>query len=440
MTSEREQQKIQNNRSLLLSISHHKGKATTMYSKQRIQAGKCHSYNTILSLCSVLFVVCNLPHATAFQHTVHPVLSLTHYQPQSYFERDALLHDNIRSLSSTKLGSRPPRFNEFSKFDSDRFRRPKRRGRTGIVSYFSSLFRGFSLQQWLVYFNVVFYVVQVLSAINYVPVLNSYLSRFGYRPIPTSRIIEQNIWGGAPVTLRLPTRRVNSYGPFTTDFYFVSGRMAQLQPHRYLTAGFLHGSVIHLLLNMQSLSRLPPLLENGLGWPLYLAAYLSSIVSGNIAHDIVSNGNGSPCLGASGGICGLNGLLFSTLRKMGRDKESNVVLNNMFTLVIYGLMSSRVSNAGHIGGFIAGALMGHLFSPQFRKSYVSKRSRWNIDPTPFQNSGLIKNGFTQTDSKIPISYFYILAAFAMLTKESLRSIGPAIVKGFLKPGSLGGVY
>ena len=327
-------------------------------------------------------------------------------------------------------------------FDIDKFRRRGRKGKgiRGLTSYYSSLFSGVSLQQWLVYFNILFYALQILSAIQYLPTLNMYLGRFGYRPIETSKIVEQNIWGGSPITLRLPTRRISSYGPFTTDFYFVSGRMAQLQPHRYLTAGFLHGSVIHLLLNMQALSRLPPMLERGLGWPLYLASFLASIVSGNVAHNVVTNGNGSPCLGASGGICGLNGLLFSVLRKMGRDKESNVVLNNMFTLVIYGLMSSRVSNAGHIGGFIAGALVGHLFGPNFRKSYVSRRSRWNTEQTEFQNAGLLKPGYTEAQAKIPIKFFYAFAAFAVLTKESLRGIPSDIVRGFLKPGSLGGVY
>lgn len=414
---------------------------SSRYSKRKLRLTTRLSY--LVWICSCLVAICSVPASNAFELQSSPTVPSSPLLSKTLKWRNS----SIRLPGDiTQLYSRRPSTTHYNMFEDgsynrDRPKGPKRRGRgkVGIISYFSTLFRGFSLQQWIVYFNVLFYVLQVLSAVNYVPTLNRYLSRFGYRPISTSKIIEQNVWGGAPVSLRLPTRRVNSYGPFTTDFYFVSGKMAELQPHRYLTAGFLHGSVIHLLLNMQALSRLPPLLENGLGWPIYLATYLTSIVSGNIAHNVIANG-GSPCLGASGGICGLNGLLFSTLRKMGRDKESNVVLNNMFTLVIYGLMSARVSNAGHIGGFIAGAAMGHLFSPQFRKSYVSRRSRWNTDETAFQNSGLVKNGFTQTDSKIPISYFYVFVAFAILTKASFRRILPAIVKGFVKPGSLGGVY
>jgi len=311
-----------------------------------------------------------------------------------------------------------------------------------MKTYLKSRFKHVSFQQWLVYLNVCCYILQILSAVSYVPKLNRYLSRFGYRRISASKVLEQNIWGGNPISFRLPTRRISSYGPFTTDFYFVSGKLARFQPHRFLTAGFLHGSAIHLLVNMQSLYQLPMFLEKGIGAPLYLAVYLTSIVTGNFSHDIVTGGNGTPCLGASGGICGLNGLLFSVLRKMDRDKESNVVLNNMFSMIIFGFMSSRVSNAGHIGGFVAGMIMGHFFAPNFKKSWSAKRSRWNDSDSNGQlrSSGLLKSNYGEYKSIIPLSYFYAALAFVFLTKAYIRDIPFTIIRGLLNPGRLGGVY
>jgi len=311
-----------------------------------------------------------------------------------------------------------------------------------MKTYLKSRFKNVSFQQWLIYLNVCCYILQITSAVSYVPKLNRYLSRFGYRRISASKVLEQNIWGGNPISFRLPTRRISSYGPFTTDFYFVSGKLARFQPHRFLTAGFLHGSAIHLLVNMQSLYQLPMFLEKGFGAPLYLAVYLTSIVTGNFSHDIVTGGNGTPCLGASGGICGLNGLLFTLLRKMDRDKESNVVLNNMFSMIIFGFMSSRVSNAGHIGGFVAGMIMGHFFAPNFKKSWSAKRSRWNDSDSNAQlrSFGLLKSSYGEYKSIIPLSYFYAALAFVFLTKAYIRDIPFTIIRGFLNPGRLGGVY
>lgn len=303
-----------------------------------------------------------------------------------------------------------------------------------------------SLQQWLVYINVIFYVIQITSAVGYLPTLNGYMTRFGYRPISKSKIIEQNVWGKSPISFRLPSmRRVSSYGPFTTDFYFLSGKMAKLQPHRYLTAGFLHGSIIHLGLNMQALRRIPKMLLEGLSWPLYVASYVAAIVTGNIAHNLISSRMHQaavPCLGASGGICGLNGLLFITLWKMGREAESDRVMRNMVSLVIYGLLTPSVSNAGHIGGFIAGVVMGYLFGPTFEKSYAAQRSRWDtaLSDSNFRRAGLLKQGYDEFEPKASLKLFLAIVTFALLTKESFRSIPYAIYVGFGKPGRLGGVY
>ena len=62
----------------------------------------------------------------------------------------------------------------------------------------------------------------------------------------------------------------------------------------------------------------------------------------------------SVCIGASGGICGLYGLMLSSLMKMGNSDAAYYVLKQMVWLLAFGWLVPNVSNAGHVGGFIGG--------------------------------------------------------------------------------------
>lgn len=67
---------------------------------------------------------------------------------------------------------------------------------------------------------------------------------------------------------------------------------------RFITPAFLHGSPLHLLVNMISLAQLGPITEWTCGRQRFAAIYVTSAVAGNVLSYF---GDPNPALGASGG-------------------------------------------------------------------------------------------------------------------------------------------
>jgi membrane associated rhomboid family serine protease len=332
-----------------------------------------------------------------------------------------------------------------------------------------------SLQRILVLINVACFVKQITSAITYLPALNKALrnTNFPYGGLAKLDIIEQSLLGTAPIMIEskaasfpflagvpipksLQSRAygealtvASSLGPFTMDF--VNQRLlTRLQPHRYLTSGFLHGSLIHLLFNMRYLWKIPRWVEdnggtgNGKvgGWPLYLATYLSSILAGNFARDYFSStamGASTLCLGASGGICGLNGLMFAMLRRMGNNRDSTLVLKDMAFLILFGQLMDGVSNASHIGGFICGAAFGWLFGPNYSPGYSSWRLSMDDNEPSLDYRRVMGSGINPDKPDIPLRYAFGVAGLTILLRPELRAVFGCIIKGFKNPGALSGM-
>jgi membrane associated rhomboid family serine protease len=232
-----------------------------------------------------------------------------------------------------------------------------------------------------------------------------------------------------------------SPGPLTRDFFYTTV-WAQRQPHRYLTAGFLHGGIIHLLLNMESLRRLPTWLETGLGGGVYLTTFLASVVAGNVGHTFLAADGitaNAACLGASGGICGLYGLLFVSLSRMGSQRAASQVLWGMGRVILYGLLLTNVSNASHIAGFGAGIAMGLLLAPTYRKSYSARRKN-SLEVDVHSRDYRTAMGFGMEPSTrgglVPLSLVWLSAAVCVLVMPRLRSAPQLVLRGLLKPGSL----
>ena len=223
-------------------------------------------------------------------------------------------------------------------------------------------------------------------------------------------------------------------GPFTMDFVHHSA-LSRWQPHRYLTAGFLHGSLIHLLINMHSLRQVPNWLETGLGRPLFVTAFLVGIVSGNMWHSLSTLDN-SMCLGASGGICALYGLMFTALIKMGNIHMGTRVLKSMAVLLLFGFVLDNVSNAAHIGGFLGGIAIGILCGPTYRKSYsLSRRNSLEVDLADREYR--LAMGFGKVPSRrglVPVSLLWALAIVFLVSDPLYRRIPMQIYRGIVQPG------
>jgi len=369
-------------------------------------------------------------------------------------------------------------FNERGDFDPDKLNRYRRgnkwnRKSSSLISFssikrflfpsslFASTSKIWTAQKCLIYLNILAYAFQLLTAMLSTPQLNEALSLSnGYSGALFSpfQILERNLLGKSTILLRGPPmiNNVNpsissllyrpikaaSTGPFTMDFMFLS-LFAKVQPHRFLSAGFLHGSIFHLYFNMRYLSQFPRWVEFGLGKSLYLSVFLASIVSGNIAHYVTStssSASASACLGASGGICGLYGFLFIMYRKLNRSPQSWSVLRSMAFIFIFGAIADNISNASHFGGFIGGLLLGYLCSPNFRKSYVAKRKVWFDDDSEQGLRRIMGPEVVETAPFVSLGMMWaLMLALGIWYQPSVRLIPLMAWKGLTHPGSLSGM-
>jgi membrane associated rhomboid family serine protease len=137
------------------------------------------------------------------------------------------------------------------------------------------------------------------------------------------------------------------------DGFTLSG-VAEGEWWRLLTAAFLHGSIIHLGLNMLMLWWIGAPIEEAIGRGRYLLLYVVSGLAGS-AGALLLTDPGQLTVGASGAIFGLLGaaLVFERQRTyvLGGSALSIIVLNLVLTFAIPG-----ISIGGHLGGLIGGAL------------------------------------------------------------------------------------
>jgi membrane associated rhomboid family serine protease len=217
-------------------------------------------------------------------------------------------------------------------------------------------------------------------------------------------------------------------GSFTTNWIF-HPIMARAQPHRYITAGFLHGGIVHLLLNMDSIRRMPDWLETGLGAGLYLSTFLTSIVTGHISHTYFDDFK-SACLGASGGIMGLYGLMYVCLVRMGNSRAAWLVLRGLAWLLVYGFALGGISNAAHFGGFLGGVVMGISFGPRYRSSYaLLRKNSLEVDNSPRDYRSVMGLGTKATSGIFPLSVFWAVCVLSLLSQPRLRSAPLMALRG-----------
>jgi membrane associated rhomboid family serine protease len=109
------------------------------------------------------------------------------------------------------------------------------------------------------------------------------------------------------------SRMIDQFALWPIDLslqHLLTGAYA-FHPWQLLTYGFLHGSVLHLFLNMYALWLFGRSLETSLGSQRFLLFYLTCVVGAALAHLLVqsyliSHGvTPRPVIGASGGTFGL---------------------------------------------------------------------------------------------------------------------------------------
>ena len=438
-------------------VQRHQQKSSEFTKSHRCRV-KCSGLLPALFMASIVFLLNNCCFCEGFQAPTregyfrHPsyqskkcvplvALDLRCQYPKSFAPS---VSDNRPNRQNKAIYARGP-----VGFDDEYFRR-KRMGLTrgrgrGMLS-------NLSVQKILVALNIVFFLLQILSAANYAPILSSILSRSraeGEVALKGSDLARRMVLGESSLTIMgrastfgQPHIVASSVGAFTMDFAHQTV-LSSIQPHRLITSGFLHGSLLHLAFNMRYLWSIPKFVEEGLGRLLYLSTYLASIVAGNLAHSSVASSGPAAlglCLGASSGICGLQGIIFIMLNRMGNKAASASIFKNMIWLVIFGSMTPGISNAGHVGGFIAGALVGWLFGPQYGGSYQMKR-KWSlaVDDSSPEYRSMMGFGIEQKKPKLKLRYLWLAFALVVWYKPVVRTIPICLLLGFKNPGLLSGL-
>lgn len=149
----------------------------------------------------------------------------------------------------------------------------------------------------------------------------------------------------------------------------------------FLSYGFLHAGVVHLLFNMLTLLSLGRPLVEELGSLRFLLLYLVAQLGGGLGYALLSGGN-QPMVGASGALFGLAGgllvlrlqidredmPLFEALRGLLRPALLLIVIN----VVMYVALNGNLAWETHLGGFLAGALAMAVLLPGVPPSQAAR--------------------------------------------------------------------
>jgi len=136
--------------------------------------------------------------------------------------------------------------------------------------------------------------------------------------------------------------------------------------YRIITSMFLHMGVTHIFSNMLLLFFLGNEVEKEVGTILYAIMYFAAGIVATIAvfiEEIVTDKD-MVVVGASGAIFGLLGVLFALVLFKRVTKET-MSPGRVFMVIILsihnGFTQANVANTAHIGGLIAGFILGVIF-------------------------------------------------------------------------------
>ena len=140
----------------------------------------------------------------------------------------------------------------------------------------------------------------------------------------------------------------------------------------FLTYGFLHSGLLHLVVNMITLGSLGPVVYYRVGAGKFLLIYALSILGGAAGFALLSD-TFRPMVGASGALFGLAGAILAweyvdrfTLREALWPVIRAVVLLVLLNIVLYYAMNRLLAWEAHLGGFVLGWIAAMLVDPRSR--------------------------------------------------------------------------
>jgi rhomboid protease GluP len=143
-----------------------------------------------------------------------------------------------------------------------------------------------------------------------------------------------------------------------------------------LSAGFLHGGILHIYFNLSGLRPLVAEVENVLGLGRTILIYTIATIGGFALTSAVrlitlNFFPGAPrflagadlSVGASAAICGLVGAMLAYGQKTGQFHMQRYARNSMIAVLIMGFLLPYIDNWAHIGGFAGGWAATRLLRP-----------------------------------------------------------------------------
>ena len=144
--------------------------------------------------------------------------------------------------------------------------------------------------------------------------------------------------------------------------------IAQGQWWRLVTAGFLHGGLLHILMNSWALFDLGAIVEEMFGPARMLVIYFVSSVAGFFLSSMLKIG---PSIGASAALFGLIGAMIA-LGTRYRSTVGTAIRGFFVRWLVYGLLFSLlpgIDMAAHVGGLVGGFAVGFVAGePRYERS------------------------------------------------------------------------
>ena len=142
-----------------------------------------------------------------------------------------------------------------------------------------------------------------------------------------------------------------------------------------LSAGWLHGSALHILFNMMAMRQIGPAAADIYGGArmviIYTVAsacgFLLSSLAGRVMPPLPIIGGAGYTLGASGAIFGLVGALMYYSRRTGSSLMTSQLTGYVVSMAVFGVLMPGIDNYAHAGGFAGGYLTGMWLDPLKRE-------------------------------------------------------------------------
>ncbi len=161
--------------------------------------------------------------------------------------------------------------------------------------------------------------------------------------------------GNTGAIMSIDIRTLSLLGAARPDFIMMG------QWWRFITAGFLHGGLMHILFNMWALQDIGAHTEEVYGPRRMICIWILSTIGGFFVSMIWNRG---VSVGASAGLFGLIGAMIA-VGVLHKTYQAAAVRSLYTRWAIYGLLMGflpffRVDNAAHIGGLITGFVAAYL--------------------------------------------------------------------------------